>query len=234
MDPTEKGAINYFLGLLICKLFSWRLLDAPWTLHLDVFRSVLRPQLLAGRSRPDMVAQSNSTGQWHAFECKGRATVPANPEKKKAKTQAERVTSVGGITCTLHIGAITFFKNDGIEFYWRDPEPPARELLALPDPDSAWGAYYGPAAQVIRDRLARAAAPGGFEVSTMLQVDELDLSIGVHPGIGPLLLDARWLDARNLARHLREELASSGFRPDGLRIQAGSSWLERFEMGQFG
>jgi hypothetical protein len=41
MDPTEKGAVNYFLGLLICKLFSWKLLDAPWTLHLDVFRSTL-------------------------------------------------------------------------------------------------------------------------------------------------------------------------------------------------
>jgi hypothetical protein len=38
MDPTEKGAVNYFIGLLTCKLFASRLLDAPWTLHLDVFR----------------------------------------------------------------------------------------------------------------------------------------------------------------------------------------------------
>jgi hypothetical protein len=34
MDPTEKGAINYFLGLLGCKLFASKLLDWPWTLHL--------------------------------------------------------------------------------------------------------------------------------------------------------------------------------------------------------
>jgi hypothetical protein len=41
MDPTEKAAVNYFLGLLICKLFAAKLLDAPWTLHLDVFRPKL-------------------------------------------------------------------------------------------------------------------------------------------------------------------------------------------------
>ena len=56
MDPTEKGAVNYFLGLVICKLFAARLLDAPWTLHLDIWRNILNPVLLAGRSRPDMVA----------------------------------------------------------------------------------------------------------------------------------------------------------------------------------
>ena len=30
MDPTEEGAINYFLGLIACKLFASKLLDAPW------------------------------------------------------------------------------------------------------------------------------------------------------------------------------------------------------------
>lgn len=38
LDPSEKGAISYFLGMTLCKLFSARLLRAPWLLHLDVFR----------------------------------------------------------------------------------------------------------------------------------------------------------------------------------------------------
>lgn len=59
MDPTEKGAVNYFLGLLTCKLFASKLLDAPWTLHLEVFRPMLNPRMIGGRSRPDMVAQSS-------------------------------------------------------------------------------------------------------------------------------------------------------------------------------
>ena len=37
LDPSEKGAVSYFLGMTVCKLFSSRLLGTPWLLHLDVF-----------------------------------------------------------------------------------------------------------------------------------------------------------------------------------------------------
>src|SRR5262249_51851186 len=43
LDPTEKGAVNYFLGMTFCKLFAAKLLDTPWLLHLDVFRPDLNP-----------------------------------------------------------------------------------------------------------------------------------------------------------------------------------------------
>src|SRR5262245_24342616 len=137
MDPTEKGAVNYFVGLLTCKLFAWKLLDAPWTLHLDVFRPMLNPRTIGGRSRPDMVAQSASTAEWYAFECKGRASAPGPEEKRKAKAQAQRLVSVNGTPCSLHVGALTFFRNDAIEFYWRDPEGGTGEPIQLPNPDFA-------------------------------------------------------------------------------------------------
>ena len=35
LDPSEKGAVNYFLGLAVAKLFADRCLNAPWMLHLD-------------------------------------------------------------------------------------------------------------------------------------------------------------------------------------------------------
>jgi hypothetical protein len=114
LDPTENGAVNYFFGLAICKLFASKLLDTPWTLHLDVFRNQLNPQLRRGRSRSDLVGQASASGAWHAFECKGRATAPGGPEKQKAKEQARRLVSVGGKPCMLHIGAITFFRNDAL------------------------------------------------------------------------------------------------------------------------
>ena len=56
LDPTEKGAVSYFLGMAVCKLFAAKLLHAPWLLHLDVFRDSLNP-LLLGRSRPDLVGR---------------------------------------------------------------------------------------------------------------------------------------------------------------------------------
>jgi hypothetical protein len=119
MDPTEKGAVNYFLGLVVCKLFAWKLLNSPWTCHLNAYRTTLASKLLSGWSRPDMVAQSTSSQDWYAFECKRRGSVPGDAEKQKAKRQAQRLVSVAGTICTLHVGAITFFRNNALEFLAR-------------------------------------------------------------------------------------------------------------------
>ncbi len=194
MDPTEKGAVNYFLGLLTCKLFASKLLDAPWSLHLDAFRPMLNARTLRGRSRPDMVAQSATTQQWHAFECKGRASVPGEKEKQLAKKQAQRLVSVDGIDCTLHAGAITFFRSDAIEFYWRDPEPTAREPIQIPSPQFAWRAYYEPFVEVLRSRGLRAPAADGTAAS--VSIEELDLRIEAYPTIAPFLFESKWQDAQ--------------------------------------
>jgi hypothetical protein len=83
LDPTEKGAIGYFLGLVVCKLFAAKRLDSPWTLHLDVWRDILNPVLLPGRSRPDMVAQSDASSDWHALNV--RAAYPLQGLLRSAK-----------------------------------------------------------------------------------------------------------------------------------------------------
>src|SRR5207247_5226946 len=110
LDPTAKGAVSYFLGMAVCKLFAASLLNTPWLLHLDVFRPQLNP-VLSGRSRPDLVGQSNS-GDWHAFECKGRVSIPDPDAKARAKEQALRCASVNGQAIALHIGAITYFAGE--------------------------------------------------------------------------------------------------------------------------
>lgn len=225
MDPTEKGAINYFLGLLACKLFASKLLDCPWTLHLDVFRTAVNARLLGGRSRPDMIAQSSSSLEWHSFECKGRASMPGTPEKQKAKAQAQQLMSVGGTPCTLQIGAITFFRNDTLEFFWRDPEPSPGERIELPEPGSAWGAYYSPLVHAYQTFLAR--SPSVSEA--LVSISEFDLSIGIHPAIISFLLASDWQGARAVAREHRSEFVSSGYQPDGLLVKAGASWLDRSE-----
>lgn len=95
LDPSEKGAVNYFLGLTLCKLFAEMKLDAPWLLHLDVFRDRLNPRLLSGRSRPDLIGRTTG-GEWVALESKGRVSPPTGDAKTKAKEQAERVVSIRG------------------------------------------------------------------------------------------------------------------------------------------
>lgn len=231
MDPTEKGAVNYFLGLALCKLFAWKLLDAPWTIHLDVFRNRLAPGLLSGRSRPDMVAQSQSSGAWHAFECKGRASTPGAEEKRKAKAQAQRLVSVGGAACQLHIGCITYFRKDAVEFYWRDPEPDKRDGMDLPETPAMWAAYYEPFYRAFRhaqvaDGRTR-AYPDGFA-----EMPALDILLGVHPKIERYLANEDWSSARNAADDLQEMFINDGYQPDGLKVVAGSSWSEARDVGE--
>jgi hypothetical protein len=145
MDPSEKGAVNYFLALVVCKLFSWKKLNAPWTIHLDVWRQGLAPQYSGGRARPDMVAQSATSGDWYSFESKGRVGKPGSSEKRNAKRQAERLLSVMGTPCSLHVAAITYYENNALTFYCRDPVPTS-EPIELKEVPGVWGAYYGFAA----------------------------------------------------------------------------------------
>jgi len=143
LDPSEKGMVSYFLGMTLCKLFASRLLLTPWLLHLDVFRPVLNPVTL-GRSRPDLVGEDVG-GNWHGFESKGRSSVPSSADKAKAKAQAQRLVSVNGLNCSLHVGSFAFFRSDVLEFYWRDPEPDSRDAIALPGPEGEWRYYFEPA-----------------------------------------------------------------------------------------
>lgn len=218
LDPTEKGMVSYFLGMLLCKLFAARLLQTPWVLHLDVFREQLNAVTL-GRSRPDLVGEDVS-GKWHAFESKGRSSVPSSVDKAKAKVQAQRLVSVGVTNCTLYVGSFSYFRNDQLEFYWRDPKPDSMEVIELPKPDPEWRFYFEPAL-----RFTEASDSPAFAAERELA----DVHVDIHPEIRNLLQEEKWLLARRRAQELREFFISEGYQPDGLRVKAGGSWEERFE-----
>ncbi|RUX32607.1 hypothetical protein EOA13_00420 [Mesorhizobium sp. M7A.F.Ca.US.011.01.1.1] len=218
LDPTEKGMVSYFLGMALCKLFASRLLHTPWLLHLDVFRPYLNPDLL-GRSRPDLVGENNA-GDWHAFESKGRSFQPSWDDKQKAKLQAQRLVSVKNIPCSLHIGSFAFFKADLLEFFWKDPEADVKEPIELPQPDEEWRYYYEPP-------LSVASLPEETDLAS--ERESADVTVSIHPKIRHLLDQGLWLQAREAARGLRDELVAEGYQPDGLRVVAGETWARQFE-----
>jgi hypothetical protein len=218
LDPTEKGMVSYFLGMTLCKLFASRLLLAPWLLHLDVFRSDLNPITL-GRSRPDLVGEDIS-GNWHAFESKGRSSVPSSDDKAKAKTQAQRLVSVNGRNCSLQVGSFAFFRSDMLEFDWRDPEPDSRDLIVLPRPEAHWRYYFEPALSLASDTPSAAMAA---------ERELADVEVEIHPKIHRLLQNGQWSQAKHLASELRAAFISEGYQPDGIRLTAGESWTEPYE-----
>lgn len=225
LDPTEKGAVGYFLGMAFCKLFSEKLLDTPWLLHLDVFSKQLNPKLLGGRSRPDFVGMESGTAKWHAFESKGRSSTPNAIDIQKAKDQANRLVSVNGSACDLHIGAVTYFRNDVLHFHWQDPSPPDEPVRLKVEP-ADWQYYYAPVLGLLsyEDRLAtdgKLSRPG--------TIPQWDLEIEIHPAVLKSLRSADWIRARDTAIGLREELKEQEYSPDGVKIRTGKSWDVKFE-----
>ena len=213
LDPTEKGAVSYFLGMTLCKLFAAKLLDIPWLLHLDVFRELLNPTLL-GRSRPDLVGE-DICGGWHVFECKGRSSSqPSNRDKIKAIIQAQSISAVDDVRCSLQVGTFAFFKSNVLHFYWSDPELKDHSLK-LVSPMQKWRYYYEPVL----------ALDSNTENSIREVVsNSLQVFSKIHPVILELLSSNHWDKARTSAIGLRNEFKELGFQPDGLRIKAGESW----------
>jgi hypothetical protein len=150
--------------------------------------------------------------------------MPGTADRQKAKAQAQRLVSVKGTNCTLHVGAITFFRNEALEFFWRDPGPVAREPIEIPDPEPAWQAYYSPFVEIYKNFAGPTVSA---EAQPLVSVEEMDLSIGMHPVVAPLLLEGNWQRAREAARHHREAL--TGYQTDGLLVQTGPSWQARLE-----
>ena len=224
LDPTEKGAVNYFLGMTFCKLFAAKLLNTPWLLHLDVFRPALNP-VLTGRSRPDLVGRQHHSTRWHAFECKGRISPPGATSKGKAKAQAQRLVSVNGVPCTLHIGAMTYLRGDALHFYWRDPPPENNRGIEVPLGSDAWMHYYEPVLEAVRganpDALRR-------DRDTLVALEGADVKIGIHPVIARYLIDRQWERAFQVASEAKGSIANDGYQPDGIKVLAGESWTNRF------
>jgi hypothetical protein len=177
------------------------------------------------------VGKEHGANIWHAFECKGRASPPNNSAKAKAKEQAERLVSVDGVPCSLHVGAITYFKNDALQFYWVDPPPTTRRAIEVPYSPSAWRDYYLPAWQAIGAGRLFGAADGAGRAAPL---QELDIEVSVHPIVARHLAEGAWGEAQRAAEEQRRFILDDGFQADGLMVKAGDSWSRRFDEGVLG
>jgi len=215
LDPTEKGMISYFLGIIFCKLFANRLLYAPWCLHVDVYRDQIQAQI-RGRSRPDLVAE-DIFGEWHVFECKGRSAKPSELDIMKAKTQADRLTYVGGRECKTHIGSFIYFDKNILKFFWRDPDGDERNKFFLPEPNEHWRYYFEPILSIIQAR---------DDENLLHLTSSIDVNVSIHPEIFALLQNGRWKAAHDAAKQMSRQMIEQGYHYDGMKVIAGDSWLK--------
>jgi hypothetical protein len=219
LDPSEKGAISYFLGLTMAKAFAERRLGVPWLMHLDVYREELAAEL-AGRSRPDLVGQTDS-GDWIAIESKGRTKGFDAQALDRAKEQAQMLEKVGGQAPALLIGMVTHFANRELQFRVSDPPHRDRgERVHLTLTRSRLiEAYYRP----FRVLLSRATetrtvqrARTSYRVTTVAAVD-------VTVGLNVDLMDEKVPVQETLDRPHSESEGHYAGR-DGILVELGPMW----------
>lgn len=126
LDPSEKSAISYFLGLTFCKLLSHRLLNVPWLLHIDVYRNHFSAagqafRFGSSRLRPDLIGLDVGR-RWVVMESKGRTNSYYANLLSQAKNQTRNLRQIGGTYPNLRVAAVTHFTNNFLTVDWEDPE----------------------------------------------------------------------------------------------------------------
>ena len=225
LDPSEKGAISYFIGLTVTKLFTAMRLDVPWLMHLDVYRDQLQPVFFGSR-RPDLVGR-NVAGDWIVVESKGRTRGYDQRALDRAKAQAGQVRSIGGIQPALRLALLAYFQNGLLKCAVDDPddEGPQETPIELPlSEEDLLKGYYRPFREWLRDApniRHEVIEQRSFRIADL---PEIDVSVG--------LLEDRFLedvvdDTGPTHFRPRREVAADAKRSvgiDGIFVEAGELW----------
>lgn len=141
LDPTEKGAISYFMGMTFGKLIGLFLFNVPWLVHLYK----LTPSsigTLPGRSRPDLVGRDRS-GDWIVLEAKGRSGGFDNPALDHAKHQVSQIRTINSQSPHLRVASELYFY-DSLNISIVDPEETIPESFDIEANQDLFETYYKP------------------------------------------------------------------------------------------
>lgn len=141
LDPTEKGATSYFMGMMAAKMLGNRLLSTPWLLHVSMFPKLGGSLTLHSNSTPDLIGRTK-TGDWIVLEAKGRTHSLSKLAMTTAKTQTRQLRSINGQFPVLRAAVQAFFQPD-LRFAIEDPDDYADDAEDLTfEPRQAFEKYY--------------------------------------------------------------------------------------------
>jgi hypothetical protein len=225
LDPSEKSAISYFLGLTLSKLFAEQCLKVLWLLHLDVYRSQLNAVLKEGRSKPDLVGQ-DARGRWVVIESKGRTNGLDQNALEKAKRQSSRVLTISGQAPRFRMGVQAYFESSVLRLAIDDPEQDQKQK-PLPDipitREMVREEYYRPFTAWVEGPGSTEERHVGNRRFIVRAAPELDFVVG---------LDVAYSRHRFERGPTAHEESLSGLTPstfigdDGVLVQLGPRWAE--------
>ena len=233
LDPSEKSAISYFLGLSFAKFAAQRLLGIPWLVHLDCFADL--PIDLKGNRRPDLIGM-NLVGEWSIFEAKGRTNGIKEKLIQHAKQQTQTLKKIDDKDPALRVASIAYFSDHMLKLRLEDPDEINSDAVDFHIPggeEQFFEYYYQPFRSLINqnDRLSPEEVEIGGRTINAVRLVEADLLVGLDYQVQEALINEDLLmpqlfenRAGIIQAHSDNSDITSFLGLDGIFVRLGSSW----------
>ena len=220
LDPTEKGFVSYFLGMMAAKIVAADVLDVPWLFHLSMLQSLGGTATLIGRSAPDLIGL-NRRMQWAVVEAKGRTNRHSSDAATAAKLQTRQLRKINGHFPFVRVAVQAFFSPE-LEFSVDDPDDYDDDAPDFQgNIDLAFERYYAYTVRAIHSNPKQMSIAGDeFRFGV---IEELGISIGLPTKVLTMLENRQF---NSVARYLSERrfTEGSGVLPDGIAILLDNRW----------
>lgn len=227
LDPTEKSATSYFLGMTMAKLFAAKRFETPWLFH--VSQATAGGAMISfkrgSKSQPDLIGL-NRTGDWIVVEAKGRTHGLDAAALAKAKLQTSMIRSINGVRPHLQVALQAFFDNH-LSVYIDDPSDARSDGLDLDvDVDAALSRYYAVAMAMATDTAARETIHD--QVYAIRFDDDSGITIGLESSILSNVTTGKFeqilANQAKLDTGVVELDSNAAVYPDGLFVRLDARW----------
>ena len=253
LDPSEKAAASYFIGLTLASLMARKRLGIHWLMHLDVYHDSLQPGLSAS-GRPDLVGL-DAQDEWHVIEAKGRSHGLDPKVVPKAKEQTQKLLTVGGRAPILRVASVAHFSRGTLALRVEDPVGHDQDAVGSDLTENQFlRDYYDPFVALI-DQKHRVGARE-FDISAQSQtvdgvdylvteLSDVDLSIGLNQRVYEIHRSTKAVrDAIHRVLDLASPIVNRDFEgihrgptargdsesdfvgSDGILVRVGRTWLD--------
>lgn len=248
LDGSEKGAVSYFLGLMLAKLAAGDRLSVPWLLHLDLYSAAnpygthIPVTVPTGtNSRPDLIGLA-AGGGWLVCEAKGRTGSILNTQRVAAKEQTRMISTINRVAPSWRYASFARFSGQqmALAHEWIDPSDARDDAFPLTlSIGEFFQHYYRSISQFLRmdDPTMRPArpifSPEDDREYLMREVPGLDIWIGLDSRHKAIEL----VGDRDFRYDSDEKVLSlfGGYTPpeprrglkvgsDGIAVLTGASW----------
>jgi hypothetical protein len=190
LDPSEKSAVSYFLGMAQAKVTCARLLGISHLVHLDLL--LARVGRRTRRTRPDFIGFDLTTRTLSAaVEAKGRTHYWTDYLMNQAKNQARQLPFITGIPNTIEVASASWFDtDDSWNAHLVDP-PRKRGGQDEYTQGDVLAAYYQPVVEALRSAERANLADAAPSMRSLLggipmlvgRIPDCDLVVGIPSDI---------------------------------------------------